>query len=184
MVKWGMKLWMKILMLVAAFGILYISFTRAGLDKVTNDEKYDRLRKISVSYTELKSGQKICYRLPESRTLPDNSWYFLKKIRDDFWIQFSKNPLDKVRIVVLMADKKVYESILMYEDKNVDVSFWKNNMIEAKSKIDLARNLLNQSTIKDLETDDLMRRVNEADDFWNYIQKEMNLGNKIGRCYE
>lgn len=179
-----MKLWLKILMLVAAFGILYISFTRAGLDEVTSDEKYDRLRKISISYVEAPSGQKICYRLPESRTLPNNTWYFLKKIRDDFWIQFSKNPLDKIRIVVLIADKKVYESILMYEDKNIDSGFWKNNMTEAKGKIDLARNLLVQSTRKDPEVNDLARKINEADDFWNYIQKEMNLGNKIVRCYE
>lgn len=184
MVKLAMKLWMKILMLVTAFGILYISFTRAGLDKVTNDEKYDRLRKISVSYIQVSSGQEVCYRLPESRTLPNNSWYFLKKIRDDFWIQFSKNPLDKVRIVALMADKKVYESILMYENKNIDTSFWKKNMVEAKLRIDLARSLLNQVSRKDSEIDDLTRKINESDDFWNYIQKEMELSNKIGKCYE
>jgi hypothetical protein len=175
---------MKILMLVAALGILYVSFTRAGLDEVTNDEKYDRLRKISVSYVEVSSGQKICYRLPESRTLPNNTWYFLKKIRDDFWIQFSKSPLDKIRIVVLIADKKVYESILMYDDKNVDSIFWKNNMIEAKEKIGLARDLISHSSRRDLEVDDLVKKINKADEFWNYIQKEMNLGNKIGRCYE
>jgi len=175
---------MKILMLIAAFGILYVSFTRAGLDEVTNDEKYDRLRKISVAYTEVSSGQKICYRLPESRTLPNDTWYFLKKIRDDFWIQFSKNPLDKIRIVVLMADKKVYESILMYEDKNIDTSFWKKNMIESKSKIDLARNLLNQSSKRDLETNDLMRKIDEAEVFFNYTLEQMKLGNKIVRCHE
>lgn len=179
-----MKLWMKILMLVAAFGILYVSFARAGLDEVTNNEKYDRLRKISITYTEVSSGQKICYRLPESRTLPNDTWYFLKKIRDNFWIQFSKNPLDKIRIVVLMADKKVYESILMYENKNIDTDFWKNNMVESKSKIDLARSLLNQSDKKDLETDDLMKKISDAEDFFNYTLEQMKLGNKIMRCHE
>jgi len=175
---------MKILMLVAAFGILYVSFSRAGLDEVTNDERYDRLRKISISYVDLRSGQKICYRLPESRTLPNSPWYFLKRIRDNFWISFSKNPIDKIRIVELMADKKVYESILMYENSEIDQFFWKEAMDEAKVKIDLARELINNLGQKGPEEDQLRKKINEAEDFINYMTEQMNLDNKIVRCHE
>lgn len=177
-----MKLWMKILMLVAAFGILYVSFARAGLDEVTNNEKYDRLRKINISYQEVRTGEKRCYRLPESNTLPNSRLYFLKKVRDDLWIKFSRNPLDKIRIVSLIADKKIYESILLYE--NGEVSLWNSNMKEAKNKVDLARELTNQPSLKNLEIDDLKRKIGESEDFYNYIGKQMELGNKIVRCNE
>ena len=179
-----MKLWMKILMLVAAFGILYVSFARAGLEEVTNDEKYDRLRKVLISYQKINQGDNFCYRLPESRTLPNNPLYFFKKIRDDFWIQFSKNPIDETRIVVLVADKKVYESILMYEDKTIKPIFWQENMKEAEEKIRLSREVANQLPKSDLEVEQLIKKVNEAEDFYNYTLEQMKLGNKIVRCHE
>jgi len=175
---------MKILMLVAAFGILYVSFTRASLDEVTNDERYDRLRKIAIAYQRPNSGEKVCYRLPESRTLPNNPLYFLKKIRDDFWTKLSKNPLDKTRIVILVTDKKVYESILMYEDESVDSWFWKETMKEARKKNDMARVLVNSVPKKDLEIIELEKKVNESEDFLNYTIRQMELGNKIIRCHE
>lgn len=169
-------------MLVAAFGILYVSFARAGLDEVTNNEKYDRLRKIRISYQEAKTGGTRCYRLPESKTLPNNSSYFLKKIRDELWIKFSKNPGDELRIITLVADKKVYESILLYEVGETDLG--KENMKEAENKINLAKELVNQSPEKNLEMEVLRKKVDEAEDFHNYIQKQMELGNKIVRCNE
>jgi len=179
-----MKLWMKILMLVAAFGILYISFARAGLDEVINDERYDRLRNVPISYQKINQGDNFCYRLPESRTLPNSPLYFFKKIRDEFWIQFSKNPVDEARIIVLVADKKVYESILMYEDKTVKVSFWQNNMKEAEKKIRLSREVANRLPKNDLEVEQLVKKINEAEDFFNYTLEQMKLGNKIVRCHE
>lgn len=170
-------------MLLAAFGILYVSFTRAGLDEVTNDEKYDRLRKISVSYID-NNGQTICYRLPESRTLPNSPLYLIKSMRDDFWIKFSKNQTDKTRIVILMADKKIYESILLYEDKDVGAKFWTRNMSDAKIKIDFARGLSVKLDPRDPETEQLVRKTNDEENFYDYVLKQMNLGNKILRCHE
>ena len=177
-----MKLWMKILMLVAAFGILYVSFARAGLDEVTMDEKYDRLRKINIYYQDPKIGQGRCYRLPESNTLPDSPFYFLKSFRDELWIKFSRNMVDKIRIVVLIADKKTYESIMLYNNNQVDLA--KENLKTSKTKIDLARDLINKIDQKGPELDLLKRKISEAEDFYNYVQKEINLGSKIARCNE
>ncbi len=177
-----MKLWMKILMLVAAFGILYVSFARAGLDEVTNDEKYDRLRKINISYQDERMGQLKCYRLPESNTLPDSPFYFLKSFRDDLWIKFSRNLIDKTRIVALMADKKAYEAITLYDEGKTNLA--KEILVISKDKIDLSRELVNQITQKTPEIDQLKRRILEAEDFHNYVEKEISLGNKILRCNE
>jgi hypothetical protein len=178
-----MKLWLKIIMIVSAFGILYISFTRAGLEKVNDDERYDRLRNISISYQQKETGSWQCYKLPESRILSNNPIYFFKKIRDNLWIQFSRNPIDKSRITLLVADKKISETITLYK-KNTDNKFLKENIDEAEIKIESVRKIIIQLDQKDLEVKKIKQKVDQANSFYQYIIEQISLNKEILRCDE
>jgi hypothetical protein len=72
----------------------------------------------------------------------------------------------------------------MYEDGNVDKRFWQKNMKEAEEKIRLARDIVIQFPKKDLEINDLEKKVNESENFYHYTVKQMDLNNKIIRCHE
>jgi len=178
-----MKLWLKIIMVMSAFGILYISFTRAGLEKVNDDEQYDRLRNISISYQQKETGNWQCYKLPESRILSNNPIYFLKKIRDNLWIQFSRNPIDKSRITLLVADKKISETITLYKKENNN-RFLKENMDEAVKKIESAQKIIDQLNQKDLEVKKIKQKIDQTNAFYQYIIERISLNKEISKCDE
>jgi hypothetical protein len=174
-----MKLWLKISMVIISLIILYVSFARAGLEKVSHDEKYDQLRKISIAYHQ---GNE-CYRLPESRTLPDSPVYFLKKIRDDLWIHFTNNPIDKVRIGLLVADKKITEVIMMQRLGKTEIE-WKDNLMEAEAKMLRLRQEIAKLNSEDIEVQKLNNRVNRANSFYEDIIEQLLKNETIKECYE
>ncbi len=178
-----MKWWFRLTMMVAALGILYVSFTRAGLEKVNEDEKYDRLRKISISYDYGLEKELRCYKLPESRTLPNSPVYFIKKVRDDLWIRFSRNEVDKARISLLVADKKMEEAIVMYE-KHINSSLLKKNIEEASKRIEIIQNAVNTMNKNDLEVKKIKQKVDQTNWFYRYIIERISLNKKIVRCDE
>lgn len=178
-----MKLWFKLIMVAVALGILYVSFTRAGLERVNEDERYNRLRKISVYYQYSETREPRCYKLPESRTLPDSPIYFLKKIRDDLWIEFSRNPIDKARISLLVADKKAEEAIRMYEKYN-DSPLLKKNMDEAVKKVGLIERAMETLDKSDLEVKEIKQKIGQTNWFYQYIIEQISLNKKIQRCDE
>jgi hypothetical protein len=172
-----MKLWFKISMVVISLVILYVSFARAGLEKVSQDEKYDQLRKISIAYHQ---GSE-CYKLPESRTLPDNPFYFLKKIRDDLWIQFTNNPIDRVRIGLLVSDKKITEAIMLYRLEKKETG-WKNNLAEAGVKNLKLREEIAKLNGEDIEVQKLITKVDRANSFYQDIIEQLSKNEPIKEC--
>lgn len=174
-----MKLWLNMMMVVISLVILYVSFTRAGLEKVSLDEKYDQLRKESIAYHQ---GTE-CYKLPESKTLPDSPFYFLKKIRDDLWIRFSNNPIDKMRIGLLVADKKIMEVLMLYwQGKSEDT--WKGNLVEAETKNQELREIINKLGSDDIEIQKLARKINQANSFYQDIIEQLSKKEIIKECHE
>ncbi|HOR01938.1 MAG TPA: DUF5667 domain-containing protein [Candidatus Woesebacteria bacterium] len=174
-----MKLWLKILMVAMSLIILYVSFARAGLEKVSHDERYDQLRKISIAYHQ---GNE-CYRLPESRTLPDSPFYFLKKIRDDLWIHFTNNPVDKIRIGLLVADKKMTEVIMMQRLGKTEIE-WKDNLMEAEAKILKLRQKIADLNPENIEVQELDDKINRANSFYEDIIEQLLKNETIRECYE
>lgn len=174
-----MKLWLKVSIVSISLVILYVSFARAGLEKVNQDEKYDQLRKILVTYNQ---GNE-CYRLPESRTLPNSPVYFLKKIRDDLWIHFTNNPVDKIRIGLIVADKKITEAIMMQRLGKTEVE-WKDNLMEAEAKMLKLRQKIADLNPKDIEVQELNDKINRANSFYEDIIEQLLKNETIRECYE
>jgi hypothetical protein len=51
-------------------------------------------------------SKKIEYDLPYTGVLPDSPLYVIKKVRDKIWKFFTRDNNDKVRLLLLFADKK------------------------------------------------------------------------------
>ena len=168
-------------MLLLAVGVLYISFVMASLSRVADDEKFDRLRKIQIAYINPK-GEENCYKLPESNLLPNNVFYPLKELRDNLWIYFSRDKIDRLRILLLIRDKKIEEILLLKEsginEKIVERQINKVNELAKELNASLMR--LNNTT----ETKELQRRMETADDFYKFISKKFFNMERVEKCYE
>lgn len=171
-------------MVSLALTILYVSFARANLERVESDEKYDKLRKISISYQwQNESGEKefSCYKLPESNILPNNLFYFLKKIRDDLWIQFSHKPIDKAKIILLVADKKIAEAIIL-QGKNINNNLIDKNIKEAFKKLEMIEKIVSSLNKDDLEIQKIIQNTNRAKFFYQYVDEQQLLSQNIDKC--
>jgi hypothetical protein len=175
-----MKWWLKIMMLLVAMGILYISFVMASLNRVIDDEKFDRLRKIQITYIDSK-GEESCYKLPESRVLPNNIFYPIKELRDNLWVYFSRDKIDKLRILLLVRDKKIEEVLLLKEngfnEKIIDAQMKKIKKISDELNV----NLINSNR---LENKEIQQRIEKANEFYKFISEKFYKWERIEKCYE
>jgi len=167
-------MWQRIIrisFLVLAFLVLYISIARGSLDLMIKDEKENELRKIPIKSEFVNNNGtivKIDYKFPETRTLPSSPFYGLKKIRDYLWISFTKNPLDKCRVLMLIADKKMSEVILMNQ-QNVEKQLIVGTTIEAINQLKLAGDGLKKDKLNEVEKEIIQTQINQA----KYVYKEI-----------
>ena len=172
-----MKWWFKLAMFLGAIVILYVSFVMASLNRVVDDEKFDRLRKIEMTYINSR-GEENCYKLPESRVLPNNIFYPAKELRDNLWIYFSRNKVDQLRILLLVRDKKIEEVLVMIENssnkKLIDKQIIK--IKEISDELDLK--------LREIDDKELVQRVRIADGFYRFIYEKLINGETIRKCYE
>jgi hypothetical protein len=175
-----MKFWWKLIIIVMAMGILGISFIRASLEKVIEDDNQDDLRKIPISLEiENKQGllEKICYKLPETRTLPDSPFYIIKNLRDELWIKFSNDPMDKAKIALLISDKKIEEAIILNQRGNKKDLILKTSQ-EAVEKLKLVNDLVSKMDDKDIETQKMEQKIETATLVYKKMIDSFNIGDK------
>jgi hypothetical protein len=189
-----MKWLFKLILILLAIVILYISLTMAGLELISQEDKSNSLRKLPISFEWKNDKGEIqinCYKLPETSTLPNNPFYFLKNIRDELWIRFSKSPLDKARITLLIADKKMEEAINL-EKRNKDKNLIDKTVKDAVEKLKSAGKITETLNQKDIEVDKINTRISEAKLAYKYIIESLELDNEknnfliknIESCYE
>jgi len=103
--------------LILAITILFVSFARASLMITIRNEKEGKLGKIPIRLlTKNESGgvELYFYYLPEVRTLPISPFYKIKRIRDYLWISFCRQKNEKVKMALLLADKKIAEAQILF----------------------------------------------------------------------
>jgi len=169
-------------MAVVAFGILYASFVMASLDRVIDDETFDRLRKIEISYVNSK-GEKQCYKLPESNVLPNNFFYPIKELRDNLWVYLSKDSINKLKVLLLIRDKKVEEILLLQRNgsdkKIIDRQIKK--IEEMSDRLNTEFGILDK---KRPEGKEVQKRIETANEFYKFIYKKFLDEEKIENCHE
>jgi hypothetical protein len=58
-----------------------------------------------LAQIEIK-GEAVEYELPFAGVLPDSPLYYLKTVRDNFWLFFKRDNMKKAEVLILFSDKK------------------------------------------------------------------------------
>lgn len=81
------------------------------------------------------------YALPYPGLLPDHPLYFLKALRDKMLLFFTRDPVRKINITLLLSDKRLVMGQLLLEKGNTDLSISTFNKAE-KYLLDSSRLLV------------------------------------------
>ncbi len=163
-------------LLLMAFLILFGSLILSGLEVLAKNDKFDDLRKIPIEYVkEMDNGEKICkvYNVPDSRVGPRDKKYLIKKIRDNLWINLSKNNKTKSEIHLLIADKKMFETVQLIKagkDENLILKTLNDSVDNLKE----AKETLCKEDKEATETFAVNKRINEAGLAYEDIVKFLN----------
>ena len=152
-----LKIFWRLGVVTIALAILFLSVTRAGLELIAQEGGTDLLKKQEINFlVTTRDGETVpsTYKFPEAGMLPDNVMYGFKRVRDYFWVVFSGG-INKAKLSVLMADKKVVEySELVEKDKN-DLAIESGN--EAIDKLEYADGLVTKMT----QADDQIKQIRQ-----------------------
>lgn len=143
--------------------ILFVSIVKAGWKITTGEEKEGKIRNTPVEVTIATEGgqiRKTFYKLPEVSLLPTSLWYKVKELRDALWMGLSNDPTEKIKTVLLLADKKIVEAKELFERKNVNQAIEASR--EALNKLKYAERLVNQKQDKNEETKQLETQIKRA----------------------
>jgi len=179
-----MKWWWKFGIILFSIIILYISFARAGLERIRENKNYDKLRNVPISF-QLKNNlgqlENYCYMLPETRTLPDSPWYLIKNLRDEFWVNFTKDPLEKANILLLIADKKLEEAIKL--DKKGRENLANDTVKDAILKLEKSKKIVKYLDQKDIEVMKMSTKIDEAEKVYKYLIDFLKLDNETQNLF-
>lgn len=175
-----MRWWGQLFLLLLSLVILFWSLVSAGFEKMINDMRSNKLRNIPVEYVEeIGNGERILkiYKVPESNIQPGDLRYSLKKFRDKLWILLSRTPKEKSEVYLLIADKRMFETISLIRNEKSDDLILKTlddsifNLKEAK------KSLLEESR-KDIEFFKIDQQINQAGLAYEDIVKSVNYKNE------
>lgn len=139
--------------------ILFVSVARAGLSLMAQDGDMDSLRNEEVKFLftfddgETASGT---YKLPQAGMLPNNVFYGFKKFRDYIWMSLSGGE-DKVKLAVLMADKKIAEFQKLTEKGEQGLAVESGN--EAIDKLEYANGLVMGAKNVDAQSKQIRKQI-------------------------
>lgn len=111
-------------LLMTGLVILFWSLVTTGFEKLKDDIRNNNLRNVPIEYIkEVDNGEKILktYKVPESNIEPGDVKYPLKKFRDQLWISLGQTPKEKAEIYLLIADKRMYETVNLVKNQKGDV---------------------------------------------------------------
>jgi len=167
-------------LVITSLMILFWSLVAAGFEKLKDDIKTNSLRNVPIEYVkEIDNGEKILktYKVPESHVEPGDVRYPLKKFRDELWILLSRTQKEKAEVHLLMADKRMFETIELIKNqrseelilKTLDNSIY--NLMEAK------KNLFEENK-RDIDFFKIDQQINKAGLAYEDIVKSFNYKNE------
>jgi len=149
----------RVFVVLIGLAILFVSVARAGLSLMAQDGDMDQLRNEEVKFLvtfddgETASGT---YKLPQAGMLPSNVFYGFKKVRDYIWMSLSGGE-EKVRLSVLMADKKIAEFQKLTEKGERGMAVESGN--EAIDKLEYANGLVMGTKNADAQSKQIRKQI-------------------------
>ncbi len=166
------KILLVILVSLGGAGILLISMSRATLEVMMRDDRDGRLRVEPVIIAD-----KTIYKLPQTNLLPNNIFYKVKEVRDWLWLKFSSGTEEKVRIELILADKRIAEARALVKLKDYRRAFEAG--MEAINKLKYARGLLDkEKQVQPIAQKQLDVQITNTAVAYSEIIKE--IGSQIG----
>lgn len=106
--------------LVVAFGILLVSVLRTASVRYTFSQRSPVFSGPQV----LGQETQIDYILPyPGKILPDHPLWFIKALRDRFWLLVTTNPTRKAELNLLFADKRLVMSKMLFEKEKPSLAY-------------------------------------------------------------
>lgn len=149
----------RVFVVLIGLAILFVSVARAGLSLMAQDGDMDSLRNEEVKFLvtfddgETASGT---YKLPQAGMLPSNVFYGFKKVRDYIWMSLSGGE-EKVKLSVLMADKKIAEFQKLTEKGERGMAVESGN--EAIDKLEYANGLVMGAKNADAQSKQIRKQI-------------------------
>lgn len=172
----ALKYFGRFFMILTGIAVLFGSLVITGLDIMASDKKNDSLRSIPIEYVkEMPNGEKITkvYKVPESMIGPEDERYLIKKMRDKLWVDLSKTDKDKSEVCLLIADKRMFETIeLIKNEKNEDLIL--NTLDETVFHLKESKKMLSKENKEDIEITKINQKINEAGLAYEDIVKSLN----------
>ncbi|MEI8067562.1 MAG: DUF5667 domain-containing protein [Candidatus Shapirobacteria bacterium] len=163
-----------------SFGILYFSIFKTSLDTMAKNNNDNKLRIEPIEFVMNKKNgeqEKCTYSLPEVKTLPNSPIYKVKELRDFMWILLSHEPLDKAKITLLVADKKMNESLNLCKEKNYNLIL--DTSEEAINKLKYAEEITSNINKESTDSKKLKEEINKAGLAYKEALIKMNTDKKI-----
>lgn len=154
-----MKIIGRVFVVLIGLVILFVSVAKAGLNLMAQDGEMDSLRNEEVKFLvtfddgETTSGT---YKLPEAGMLPNHVFYGFKKVRDYVWMTLSGG-VNKVKLAVLMADKKIAEFQKLTEKGERGLAVESGN--EAIDKLEYANELVMGAKNADAQSKQIRKQI-------------------------
>ena len=161
-----------ILVLVGAVAILLVSISRATLEIMVKNEIEDKLRTEEVIIDD-----KVIYKLPQSWVLPDNKSYIFKEARNWLWQKFSFGEENKIQIALILADKKIAESIALVKKEKYDLAL--KTCMKAVEKLEYADKLIEKMENNNVVRAQKSKQVEKTMEAYTKIIEEMGKNDKI-----
>ena len=175
-----LKYFGRFFLLLTGLVVLFGSLILAGLEITANDKKENNLRNVPIEYiVDMPNGEKILkiYKVPESRIGPENSEYFIKKMRDKLWVDLSKTPKDKAEVCLLIADKRMFETVELIKN-NGDEDLIVKTLDETIWHLKESKKMLSEEDKKDIEISKINQQIDRAGLAYEDIVKSFNYKSK------
>jgi len=144
------------------------------------EENLTYLQNLEESNANNEEDIDIKYFFPyPGKILPDNSIYFLKALRDKAWLFLNTNPNKKAEILLLLSDKRLASSRILFEKGKPNIAF--STLTKAEKYLEQAafQNEKNRENGIDTSSFDLklatasLKHWQELRDLMSYAPEEM-----------
>lgn len=170
--QWGSALY-AVLALVIGLGVLFVSLAKASLQIWAIEDTQNQLRTKPVDFIikynngSTESGN---YKLPEIKTLPTSPFYGLKAARNFLWMGLSNGSVDKSKMALLIADKKMTEAKILFETSKSKSGLVSS--VEAIDKLKYAYSEISKINEESIEVNQLKSQVIKAGHAYAEVLKQ------------
>lgn len=133
--------------------ILFLTITKVTLKIIAQEGNEDKLRVNPVEFVARRGDgttQVATYKLPEAGILPNNPFYGFKRVRDWLWIGLNSDPKEKSKLILLLTDKKIKETVELFrlEKPDLAIEAGKEVIVRLEEAEEIAQKITNENSAK------------------------------------